>query len=160
MPTTPTRIHQKVDDAEIALVLRCKDSHEFYERYVKEFPKKRKGIESIGKIWKRRSEFLKKQQAGAATAKQPEAVPKDIEALLALQQAQLAELCALAKEQLQVSKEILAALKRQAPHQEEPQAKRKVTGIIIPQEPPKKEPVKELAKKKVLAKPSPILIGS
>ncbi len=69
MPTPQTRIHQKVDEAEIALVLQCKDSHEFYERYIRTFPKKRKGIESISKIWKRRSEFVKKTAAGCTTGK-------------------------------------------------------------------------------------------
>ena len=120
MPTPQTRIHQKVDEAEIALVLQCKDSHEFYERYIQTFPKKRKGIESISKIWKRRSEFVKKQQQAAPPVKSAvPSVPRDIETLLALQHAQMAELCALAKEQLQVSKEILHQLKKQGVKSEE-----------------------------------------
>lgn len=169
MPTPQTKIHQKVDKAEIDLVLQCKDSHEFYEKYKQAFPKKRKGIESISKIWKRRSEFQKKQQqAGALPAKPAAPAPRDIETLLAMQHDQMVELCALAREQLEVSKEILRQLKKQTVKPEEPEPvqvqaplhKRKVTGIIIPPEPPKKEPVKEQAKKRVLPKPAPILIGS
>jgi len=163
MPTPQTRIHQKVDEAEIALVLQCKDSREFYEKYIRAFPKKRKGIESISKIWKRRSEFVKKQQQAAPPVKPAiPAEPRDIETLLAMQHAQMAELCALAKEQLEVSKEILRQLKKHGvtSEEQEPQPvqvqKRRVTGIIIPPEPPKKEPVK----KKVMPKPAPILIGS
>ena len=48
--------------AEIDLVVQCQDSHEFYKRYREIFPDKKKGIDSISKIWKRRGEFLKKQQ--------------------------------------------------------------------------------------------------
>jgi len=163
MPTPQTRIHQKVDEAEIALVLQCKDSHEFYKRYIQTFPRKRKGIESISKIWKRRSEFVKKQQQAAPPVKSAvPSEPRDIETLLALQHAQMAELCALAKEQLAVSKEILRQLQKHGVKSEEQDLqpvqvqKRRVTGIIIPPEPPKKEPVK----KKVIPKPAPILIGS
>ncbi len=156
MPTPQTKIHQKVDEAEIALVLQCKDSHEFYEKYLQAFPRKRKGIESISKIWKRRSEFVKKQQQAAPGEKTAAAPLQDIGTLLALQNTQMTELCAFAKEQLQVSKEILATLKKQTPHLQEQASKRMVTGITIQPEPVKKEQ----AKKKVLAKPAPILIGS
>ncbi len=156
MPTPQTKIHQKVDEAEIALVLQCKDSHEFYEKYLKAFPKKRKGIESISKIWKRRSEFVKKQLQAPQDEKPAPAAPQDFRTLLSLQHTQMTELCAIAKEQLEVSKEILATLKKQNPQAEEQVTKRRVTGITIQPEPVKKEQ----AKKKVLAKPAPILIGS
>jgi hypothetical protein len=156
MPTVKTKIHQKVDEAEIALVLQCRDSHEFYEKYLQAFPKKRKGIESISKIWKRRSEFVKKQQQAEPQEKPATPAPQDFRTLLALQHTQMTELCAIAKEQLQISREILATLKKQSPQPEEQVPKRRVTGITIQPEPVKKEQ----AKKKILAKPAPILIGS
>ncbi|MCX6688343.1 MAG: hypothetical protein NTZ39_01370 [Methanoregula sp.] len=161
MPTTQTRVHQKVDEEEIALVLQCKDSHEFYERYVKAFPKKRKGIESISKIWRRRSEFGKKQQQvspqpAASPSKPVPATSVDLETLLVLQNKHMTELCALAREQLKVSKEILAQLKGEPEKPEVSAHKHRVTGITAQFEPAKKEP----QKKKELAKPAPILIGS
>ena len=55
MPKTHKRKYEKIDDAEIDLVTQCTDSHEFYERYREMFPNKKKGIDSISKIWKRRS---------------------------------------------------------------------------------------------------------
>ena len=60
------RKYEKIDDLEIDLVIQCTDSHEFYERYRQVFPNKKKGIDSISKIWKRRSEFIKKQQGYSA----------------------------------------------------------------------------------------------
>ena len=62
MSKVQKRKYEKIDDAEIDLVVQCNDSHEFYERYRQVFPNKKKGIDSISKIWKRRSEFIKKQQ--------------------------------------------------------------------------------------------------
>ena len=171
MPTTQTRIHQKVDEEEIALVLQCKDSHEFYKRYVRAFPKKRKGIESISKIWRRRSEFAKKQQQtsqqqdsqqqvspqpAVSPSKPDPATPEDLETLITLQNKHMTELCVLAREQLKVTKEILAHLKGEPEKSEVPAHKRKVTGITAQFEPAKKEP----QKKKILGKPAPILIGS
>jgi hypothetical protein len=161
MPTTQTRINQKVDEEEIALVLQCMDSHEFYERYVRAFPKKRKGIESISKIWRRRSEFAKKQQQvlpqpSASPSKPVTATPADLETLLTLQNKHMTELCALAREQLRVTKEILAHLKGEPEKPEMPAHKHRVTGITAQFEPAKKEP----QKKKIPVKSSPILIGS
>jgi len=59
MPKVQKRNYEKIDDLEIDLVIHCNDSHEFYERYRQVFPTKKKGIDSISKIWKRRSEFIK-----------------------------------------------------------------------------------------------------
>ena len=156
MQATKTRIHQKVDEAEIALVLQCKDSHEFYERYVHTFPRKKKGIDSISKIWKRRSEFVKKQLESAPPVQPDAGIPQDLGTLISAQNKHMTELSKLAREQLQVSKDILAILKLQNQKPEEPKQKRKVTGITIQTEPVKKEP----QKKKIVAKPAPILIGS
>ena len=61
MQKTPARKYQVVEEAEIDLVLKCRDSHEFYEQYLKVFPDTKKGLDSISKIWKRRSEFAKKR---------------------------------------------------------------------------------------------------
>ena len=68
MPKVQKRKYEKIDDLEIDLVIQCNDSHEFYERYRQVFPNKKKGIDSISKIWKRRSEFIKKQQGDSQTA--------------------------------------------------------------------------------------------
>ena len=62
MPKVTKRKYEKIDDSEIDLVIQCNDSHEFYERYRQAFPNRKKGIDSISKIWKRRSEFVKKHQ--------------------------------------------------------------------------------------------------
>ncbi|GAB6285629.1 MAG: hypothetical protein STSR0009_18300 [Methanoregula sp.] len=176
MPTTQTRIHQKVDEEEIALVLLCKDSHEFYERYVQAFPKKRKGLESISKIWRRRSEFAKKQQLALQQETAPQqgatqpvsplpdvpvskpgpATLPDLEIYLTVQNKHLTELCMLAREQLKVSRAILAQLKNVPEESDVPAPKQVVTGIFAHVEPPKKE----TPKKKIPEKPSPILIGS
>ena len=56
------RKYQVVEEAEIDLVLKCRDSHEFYEQYLRVFPDTKKGLDSISKVWKRRSEFAKKRQ--------------------------------------------------------------------------------------------------
>ena len=61
MQKTPVRKYQVVEEAEIDLVLQCRDSREFYERYLKVFPDTKKSLDSISKIWKRRSEFAKKR---------------------------------------------------------------------------------------------------
>ena len=66
MAKTEPKKYQKIEEAEIDLVVQSKDSHEFYERYMVVFPDKKKGIDSISKIWKRRSEFIKKRQEAAA----------------------------------------------------------------------------------------------
>ena len=62
MPKVHKRKYEKIDEAEIDLVVQCQDSHEFYKQYRQTFPDKKKGIDSISKIWKRRGEFLKKRQ--------------------------------------------------------------------------------------------------
>jgi len=107
MPKIHKRKYEKIDDPEINLVIQCTDSHEFYERYREMFPNKKKGIDSISKIWKRRSEFIKKRQ--------PVQEPDDgsgnvhnFEALMSEQNTILAELSAVMKEQLKVSREILS----------------------------------------------------
>ena len=61
MQKTQARKYQVVEEAEIDLVLKCRDSHEFYDQYLKVFPDTKKGLDSISKIWKRRSEFAKKR---------------------------------------------------------------------------------------------------
>src|SRR5208337_3614430 len=61
MEKSPGRKYQVIEEAEIDLVLQCKDSREFYERYLTVFPDTKKGLDNIFKIWKRRSEFAKKR---------------------------------------------------------------------------------------------------
>ena len=61
MQKTPVRKYQVVEETEIDLVLQCRDSREFYERYLKVFPDTKKSLDSI-KDLERRSEFAKKRQ--------------------------------------------------------------------------------------------------
>jgi len=150
------RKHQVVEEAEITLVLQCRDSHEFYERYRENFPKSKKGIDSIGRIWKRRSEFAKRQQAAApapvqaALAQAPaETVPvrpavaaPTLEDLLALQAKNMAEISSLMKEHIEVSKEILALLQKQNPAPVERKPKPKDTQDHLVAEPVKHAPPK------------------
>jgi len=44
MPRVHKRKYEKIDNAEIDLVVQCQDSHEFYKRYRELFPDKKKGI--------------------------------------------------------------------------------------------------------------------
>lgn len=157
MPRVQKRKYEKIDDAEIDLVIQCSDSHEFYERYRETFPTRKKGIDSISKIWKRRGEFIKKQQA-----LNPELAtdnPSGIELAAALQAQNnlLTELSSLMKEQIKVSREILARLPKQTQKIEEP------VHIPVPQkaaDTPATAEHKEPAKKPH-EKPRPdIMIGS
>jgi len=126
MPDTEPRRYQKIDEAEINLVIECRDSHEFYERYRVVFPDRKKGIDSISKIWKRRGDFIKKrlQEAAAANSALPlpagsglPAAPGfpgiELEKLIAVQNATLGELSGIMKEQLGVSRQILVLLEKQ-----------------------------------------------
>ena len=131
MPDTEPRRYQKIDDAEIDLVIRSRDSHEFYERYREVFADRKKGIDSISKIWKRRSEFIKKRQDAAAKQElSPPAgtspvvasgspCPPELEKLIAAQNALLGELSGVMKEQLKVSKGLMALLQKQVHSSEE-----------------------------------------
>ena len=126
MPDTEPRRYQKIDDTEIDLVIKSRDSHEFYEQYREVFADRKKGIDSISKIWKRRSEFIKKRQDAAAKqelsvpmATSPAAVggpscSPELEKLIATQNALLGELSGVMKEQLKVSKGLMALLQKQA----------------------------------------------
>ena len=92
MPKTHKRKYEKIEDAEIDLVVQCGDSHEFYERYRQVFPTKKKGIDSISKIWKRRSEFLKKLQPVEEPPESAINSSHELESLLGAQNKILAEL--------------------------------------------------------------------
>lgn len=151
MPRVQKRKYEKIEQAEIDLVVLCTDSHEFYERYRQEFPTRKKGIDSISKIWKRRGEFLKKTQG----PEQPDAVlpgsTRELEQLVAAQTRMLAELSGLLKEQVKISREILAHLQKPVARSEEP--------MKVPLEKPA-EP-KESLKKASHEKPrTDIMIGS
>ena len=84
MSRVQKRKYEKIDDAEIDLVIQCNDSHEFYERYRGTFPTRKKGIDSISKIWKRRSEFIKKQQGTLQDSEQSIKSSPEFEILLSL----------------------------------------------------------------------------
>ena len=120
MPRVQKRKYEKIDDAEIDLVIRCNDSHEFYEQYRETFPDRKKGIDSISKIWKRRGEFIKKQQALNPELVADTPSGHELAAALQAQNAILSELGMVMKEQLKVSREILARLPKQIQKAEEP----------------------------------------
>ena len=97
MQKTPVRKYQVVEEAEIDLVLQCRDSREFYERYLKVFPDTKKSLDSISKIWKRRSEFAKKRQLTLPAAESSTKFAQDIVALIAEQTKIMGEISALTK---------------------------------------------------------------
>ena len=107
------RKYQVVEEAEIDLVLKCRDSHEFYEQYLKVFPETKKGLDSISKIWKRRSEFAKKRPQTLPQAETGSAASREIQALIAEQTKIMSDMAALTKENLEVSRKILSALAHQ-----------------------------------------------
>ena len=125
------RKYEKIDDAEIDLVIQCTDSHEFYERYRQVFPNKKKGIDSISKIWKRRSEFIKKQQGIRKPEESISGSSHEFEELITAQNKIMAELSVVMKEHLKVSKEILARLPKQIQKPDEPNQKIGEAKILI-----------------------------
>jgi hypothetical protein len=151
MPRVHKRKYEKIDSAEIDLVVQCQDSHEFYKRYREVFPDKKKGIDSISKIWKRRGEFLKKQQPEPESPEFGTGLSPELERLIGAQNKILAEVSLLLKEHLQVTREILEHLPRQIQKPEETQYK---------QVQPKVPEHKELVKKPGHDKPGDIMIGS
>jgi uncharacterized coiled-coil protein SlyX len=151
MAKSHKRKYEKIDDAEIDLVTQCNDSHEFYERYREAFPTKKKGIDSISKIWKRRSEFLKKQHMGTQPEERGSGTSLELEILITAQNKILAELSGVMKEHLKVSREILARLQKQNQKSEEPLQKHGEA---------KTSEQKEPGKKSGSEKPNTILIGS
>jgi uncharacterized coiled-coil protein SlyX len=138
MSKVQKRKYEKTDDAEIDLVVQCNDSHEFYERYRQIFPNKKKGIDSISKIWKRRSEFIKKQQGDAEPVETLSGSSRDLEVLIAEQNKIFTELSGVMKEHLRISKEILARLPKQIQKSEEPVLKSGEAKIPDHKEPEKK----------------------
>jgi len=151
MPKVQKRNYEKIDDMEIDLVIQCNDSHEFYERYRQVFPNKKKGIDSISKIWKRRSEFIKKQQGISPPEKSISGSSHEFEELIAAQNKILTELSDVMKEHLRVSKEILARFPKQVQKYDEPNQKYGEAKI-----PDHKEPEKKLSGEKR----KDIMIGS
>jgi len=148
------RKYEKIDEAEIDLVTQCTDSHDFYERYREAFPTRKKGIDSISKIWKRRSEFIKKQQGASPDPEPCNTISHELEHLVIVQNQILAELTGIVKEQLKVSREILARFPKQIQKSDEPsQHSQKHTETKIPEH-------KDPAKRSSPEKPADIMIGS
>jgi hypothetical protein len=145
------RKYEKIDESEIDLVVQCHDSHEFYERYREMFPSRKKGIDSISKIWKRRSEFVKKQQDALPDSESPLGPTPELEHLIAAQNKVLAELSGVMKEHLKISKEILSRVPVSVQKFEEPPGI--PVNIKITES---KDPIKKTAQEK----PSDIMIGS
>jgi uncharacterized coiled-coil protein SlyX len=151
MPKIHKRKYEKIDDAEIDLVVQCNDSHEFYERYRQVFPTKKKGIDSISKIWKRRGEFLKKLKPADEPIESALGSSQELELLIAAQNKILAELSGVMKEHLMVSREILARLPKQIHKYED-----NIPKNVEIKTPEQKEPVK----KTIVEKRSDIMVGS
>ena len=154
MPRVHKRKYEKIEQAEIDLVVQCSDSHEFYERYRQEFPTRKKGIDSISKIWKRRGEFLKKLQG----PDQPE-IPlsgstKELEQLVAAQGRMLAEISGLLREQVKISRDILTHLQKPVAKSDEPVHK---SPVEKSSDPAKESPKKATGHEKPRAD---IMIGS
>jgi hypothetical protein len=145
------RRYEKIDPAEIDLVVQCNDSHEFYERYREAFPTRKKGIDSISKIWKRRHEFVKKHEEASLPAEPGTGVSQELEGLISAQNKILAEISSVMKEQLKVSREILARLPKGHLKVEEHPAK--AAELKMPDQ-------KEPQKKTSAEKPAEIVIGS
>jgi len=151
MPKVHKRKYEKIDEAEIDLVVQCTDSHEFYEKYREVFPNKKKGIDSISKIWKRRGEFLKKQQDVLPSPESGNSSSYELDILVAAQNKILAELSAVMKEQLQVSREMLARFPKQIMNTEEHLQKHNDERITDHKIAPRKQ---------TTDKPADIVIGS
>lgn len=151
MPRVHKRKYEKIENAEIDLVVQCKDSHEFYKRYREIFPDKKKGIDSISKIWKRRGEFVKKLQPVPEIPESPLGLSPELEILVMAQNKVLTDLSALIKEHLLVTREILERL---------PERVRKTEEHLHKPAPPKAPEQKETAKKPGHDKPADIVIGS
>ena len=151
MPRVHKRKYEKIDTAEIDLVVQCQDSHEFYKRYREVFPDRKKGIESISKIWKRRGEFLKKQGIVANTSESGMGLSPEFEILVTAQNKILLDFSAIMKEHLQVTREILERLPKQVQKTED--HPHKTAPVKVPEQ-------KEPAKKPVHEKPADIMIGS
>jgi len=150
MPRVHKRKYEKIENAEIDLVVQCQDSHEFYKRYREIFPDRKKGIDSISKIWKRRGEFLKKRQI----VPEPESgtgLSPELEILVTAQNKVLLDLSAMIREHLQLTREILDRLPKQVQKAEDHTHKPAPSRI-----PEQKEP----AKKPGHEKPADIMIGS
>jgi hypothetical protein len=151
MPRVHKRKYEKIETAEIDLVVQCQDSHEFYKRYREVFPDKKKGIDSISKIWKRRGEFLKKLQIVPEAAESGMGVSPELENLISVQNKILGEISLLLKEHLQVTRAILDHLPAQVQKTEEHAHK-----PVLVKAPEHKEQVKKPAPEK----PADIMIGS
>jgi len=155
MQKTPARKYQVVEEAEIDLVLRCRDSREFYEQYLKIFPDTKKGLDSISKIWKRRSEFAKKRQLTLPQADAGSAQSREIQTLILEQTKILTDLVSLTKESLEVNRQILQALAHQnriLTGQHDEKAREPAHPAAHPQKP--------AAQKKAPEKQTPIMVGS
>jgi hypothetical protein len=161
MPRVQKRKYEKIDEAEIDLVIQCNDSHEFYEKYREAFPTRKKGIDSISKIWKRRSEFVKKQQGSLPDQDAGTVSNQELVAMLSAQTKILSDMSGLMKEQLKVSKEILASLQST---DTKPVAAPRLPDAPkhdpVKHEPPKTPEQKEPAKKPHDKPPADIMIGS
>jgi hypothetical protein len=151
MPRVHKRKYEKIDTAEIDLVVQCQDSHEFYKRYREFFPDRKKGIDSISKIWKRRGEFLKKRQIIPDSSEFPLGLSPELENLITVQNKILGELSLLLKEHLQVTREIRERLPKQVQKSED-NVHKMAPAKVTEQKEPVKKPIPE--------KPADIMIGS
>jgi len=113
MEKSPGRKYQVIEEAEIDLVLQCKDSREFYVRYLTVFPDTKKGLDNIFKIWKRRSEFAKKRHLSLPAAEAYTKSSHEIATLIAEQTKIMGDISTLTMETLEANRQILAVLTQQ-----------------------------------------------
>lgn len=154
MEKTPIRKYQVIGEAEIDLVLQCKDSREFYDRYARVFPDANKSPDSISKIWKRKSEFAKKRPLPVPAKGTGAKSSREIAALITDQTKIMKALSSLARENLEVNQQILDALLQQnqilTGHMEED------TKEPVPHAPLQKPAVQHISP----GMQTPILVGS
>ncbi|MFA4850412.1 MAG: hypothetical protein WC626_11860 [Methanoregula sp.] len=151
MPRIQKRKYEKIEEDEIDLVIKCNDSHEFYEKYRDAFPTKKKGIDSISKIWKRRGEFIKKHPDLILSGESAPGNSVELEKLILIQNNILEELSGVMKEHLKISKEILSRMPRNPPRIDDPSPHH--TELKIPDH-------KEPAKRSGTERSNDIMIGS
>src|SRR5208283_5436477 len=131
MEKPPVRKYQVVEEAEIDFVLQCRDSREFYDRYLTVFPDTKKGLDNIFKIWKRRSEFAKKRPQSIPAVEAGTKSSHEIATLIAEQTKIMGDISTLTMETLEANRQILAVLTQQ------------IQNVTAPPEKTVREPPKE-----------------
>ena len=154
MQKTPARKYQVVEEAEIDLVLKCRDSHEFYEQYLRYSRIQRKVLTVSARSGNAGASLQRNGLRPSRRQKPGQTNSREIQTLIAEQTKIMIDMAALTKENLEVSRQILSALAHQnriltGRHEE------KAKDPANPAPPPK-PPVQ----KKAPEKQTPIMVGS